>query len=161
MLKSNHNRIVLVTVSFILIGALLCSLAGCASSTKKDYGTWLGAIGGGVLGGVIDDGGTGGIIVGTIAGGLLGRMIGHYMDESDRKKAAEALESTATGATTTWVNESSGAQHSITPKSDIYATPSGNCREFEQEVYVDGKREVVTATACKQAQEQDWSIRET
>ena len=149
------------SVALVAIGSLLLALTGCASSSKQDYGTWLGAIGGGIIGGAIDDGGAGGILIGTVAGGLLGRMIGSYMDASDRKKAAEALESTPTGETASWVNEDTGRHYSVKPTSDIYQAPAGNCREFQQEMFIDGERKVVTGTACKQAGDENWNITET
>lgn len=49
------------------------ALSGCSTMSKRDTGTVVGAVGGGVLGNVI----TGGSAVGTVAGAAGGAYIGN------------------------------------------------------------------------------------
>src|SRR5438309_11569635 len=94
------------------------SLAACETPpTKEQKGSVAGAVVGGVVGSTIG-GGTGrtvAIVAGTLAGALIGGRIGQKMDEVDRLKAAQALESTSTGQSATWKNPDTGAQYTTTP----------------------------------------------
>ena len=98
------------------------ALAACENPpTKQQTGTVAGAVVGGVVGSTIG-GGTGrtvAIVAGTIAGGLLGSHIGKRMDEADRIKAGQALESTRTGETSTWRNPDTGDQYAVTPTTHL------------------------------------------
>jgi surface antigen len=135
----------------MLVAASL-ALAGCETPpTKETTGAVAGAVVGGVVGSTIG-GGTGrtvAIVAGTVAGALIGGRIGSKMDEADRLKAAQALEATPTGQTSTWRNPDSGAQYSMTPTKTI-DSPTGPCREFTVKGVVDGKPEDVRGTACRQ-----------
>src|SRR6185503_21218062 len=96
----------------IAICAIL-PLAACETPpTKEQKGTVAGAVVGGVVGSTIG-GGTGrtvAIVAGTIAGAVIGGRIGQKMDEADKLKAAQALESTPTGQPSSWRNPDTGAQ---------------------------------------------------
>jgi len=97
-------------------------------------------------------GGTGrtvAIIAGTIAGGVIGNRIGQKLDEADRIKAAQALETSQTGQRTAWKNPDSGEQYAITP-TRTYETSGAHCRDFTFVASVDGKSETVQGTACRQ-----------
>jgi uncharacterized protein YcfJ len=72
--------------------------------TKEQTGAVAGAVVGGVVGSTIG-GGTGrtvAIIAGTVAGAVIGGRIGQKMDEADKLKAAQALETTPTGKHSEW-----------------------------------------------------------
>src|SRR3954471_219436 len=96
--------------SLVLVAAL--SLAACENPpTKEQKGAVAGAVVGGVVGSTIG-GGTGrtvAIIAGTVAGAVIGGKIGSKMDEADKLKAAQALESTPTGQRASWQNPDTGA----------------------------------------------------
>jgi surface antigen len=136
----------------IVCGLLIAALAGCETPpTKQEIGTVTGAVIGGAIGSQIG-GGTGttvAIIAGTLAGGYLGNRIGKSMDEKDRMKAAQALETAPTGQPTAWRNPDSGATYTVTP-TRTYQTSSGPCRDFTTKAVIDGKEETVNGTACRQ-----------
>ena len=133
--------------------AAALALAACENPpTKQQTGSVAGAVVGGVVGSTIG-GGTGrtvAIIAGTVAGAVIGGNIGSKMDEADKLKAAQALESTPTGRNTTWKNPDSGAQYTVTPTRtyDASGTP---CRDFTVDATIDGKPEKLTGAACRQA----------
>jgi uncharacterized protein YcfJ len=100
-MKRIHARVAAIAA------AALVTLPGCETPpTKEQKGTVAGAVVGGVVGSTIG-GGTGrtvAIVAGTIAGAVIGGRIGQKMDEADRLKAAQALESTPTGQASSWKN---------------------------------------------------------
>src|SRR5881394_736057 len=136
-----------------VLGAVALALAACETPpTQKQTGTVAGAVIGGVVGSTIG-GGTGrtvAIIAGTVAGAVIGGKIGQKMDEADKLKAAQALESTPTGQATTWKNPDTGASYTMTP-TKTYESGGTPCRDFNVNATVDGKPEVVQGTACRQA----------
>jgi surface antigen len=136
----------------LLAGCLALALAACENPpTKEQVATVGGAVVGGVVGSTIG-GGTGrtvAIVAGTIAGGLIGNRIGQKLDEADRIKAGQALESTQTGQQSTWKNPDSGEQYAITP-TRTYEASGAPCRDFTFVANVDGKSETVQGSACRQ-----------
>lgn len=137
----------------IAIAVCAAALAACETPpTKETKGAVAGAVVGGVVGSTIG-GGTGravAIAAGTIAGALIGGRIGQKMDEADRLKAAQALESTPTGQASSWKNPDTGDHYTMTP-TRTYETSAGPCREFSMAATVDGKPDKVNGTACRQA----------
>ena len=137
----------------IVASATLLALAGCENPPSKEK---MGTVGGAVVGGVVGStigGGTGrtvAIVAGTIAGGLIGNRIGKKLDEADRVKAAQALETSQTGEKTSWKNPDSGEQYAITP-TRTYETSGAPCRDFTFVANVDGKSETVQGSACRQS----------
>ena len=133
--------------------AAALALAACETPPTKQQ---VGAVGGAVVGGVVGStigGGTGrtvAIVVGTIGGAMLGSHIGKRMDEADRMKAAQALESTPTGQASSWKNPDNGSQYTITP-TRTYEANAAPCRDFTVNAMVDGKPETVKGSACRQA----------
>ena len=135
-----------------LLAAAL-AVAACESPpTKQQTGTVAGAVVGGVVGSTIG-GGTGrtvAILAGTLAGAYFGNRIGEKLDQADRMKAGQALESAKTGERTAWRNPDSGNQYAITP-TRTYESGGMPCRDFSVDATVDGKPEKVQGTACRQA----------
>jgi surface antigen len=142
---------------FVLIGA--CSLiAGCgAPGSRQQAGTGIGAVAGGVTGGLIARR-TGfnpvaGAVMGAVAGGIVGGAIGRSLDEEERRQLALASELAAeqpvvrqappkkvpwkrTDPKTNTVTASGW----VVPKSEPYQRPDGTtCREVTQSVSKDGK----------------------
>ncbi|MGH8657498.1 MAG: RT0821/Lpp0805 family surface protein [Gammaproteobacteria bacterium] len=137
----------LITVSL----AVTLLLGGCFTGTKQGIGTATGGALGGFVGSQIG-GGSGKLAAtaaGAIAGALIGSSVGQSMDDLDRMKAAQALESSRTGYSTTWQNPDSGAQYTMTP-TRTYETAKGACRDFTTQMNVDGRAETVYGTACRQ-----------
>jgi surface antigen len=134
------------------IVAILAFLMGCTGNyaTKENAGTLTGAAVGDV--GSQIGGGKGQLAAtaaGAIAGALVGGTVGKSMDEVDRMKANQALESSRIGYTTSWRNPDTDDTYSITP-TRTYETASGPCRDFTTQAVIDGKRETLYGTACRQ-----------
>ena len=133
--------------------ATMLGLAACETPpTKQQVGAVSGAVIGGVVGSTIGGGSgrTVAIVAGTIAGAVLGGRIGQKMDEADRIKAGQALETLPTGQRSTWKNPDTGTVYTVTP-SRTYEAGGTPCRDFTVDATVDGRPEKVNGTACRQA----------
>lgn len=142
-----------MTTKPIAIAALagVVFLAGC-QPTKENVGVATGGALGGFVGSQIGSG-TGQLAAtaaGAILGAMIGGSIGRNMDELDRMKARQALETAPTGSTVQWTNPDSGAAYAVTP-TRTYETAQGPCREYTTEAIIGGKVETVYGTACRQA----------
>lgn len=133
------------------------ALTGCENTTinKEDVGTVTGGVLGGVLGSQVHGSGrTAAIIGGSLVGAFLGGSIGKTMDEVDRMKVNQTLESTPTNKTSAWTNPDSGTCYQVTPTKTYYRETQGAtqpCREFTTTAIIGGKRQQVYGTACRQA----------
>jgi surface antigen len=142
----------------LLLAGVFAFLAGCAGDgNKADFGAFLGAASGALIGRQVDDG-AGGILLGAVLGGFFGYQIGKYMDEKDKARLAKSLQETPTGETDSWTNARSGKHFEVTPTSDTYAEAGKACRKFTQVVVVNGEETEVPGTACKAPSEPDWSV---
>jgi surface antigen len=164
-----EEKMMRVPARRLVAGVMLMAVAtaGCQPSggdtefgPKTGIGAALGAAGGGLLGAATHSGGVG-IAAGVLLGGLLGGAIGSQLDDQDRRTAAlttqRALESAPSGQTTAWQNPDTGHAGTVTPIR-TYQQPSGQyCREFEQTVTIDGKRQQGYGTACRQP-DGSWRI---
>jgi surface antigen len=146
----------LAAVLTIVVAATMTT--ACQTMSKRDAGTGIGAALGAAIGYAVDDGGIGGVLVGAAVGGIAGRMIGGHMEDSDRQKMAQALDETQAGETTRWKNEETGNEFAVTPTSAAYDQQEDRCRDFEQEVFIDGKREVIQASACRKTEDDPWVV---
>lgn len=146
-------------------GMLTASLAACDQNagTKQNFGTLLGAVGGGLAGSQIG-GGRGTLVavgVGTLLGALVGGEVGKSLDNADRavmqQTTTRTLETVPSGQTSSWRNPDSGNYGTVTPQP-AYQTSSGQqCREFTQTVTVGGKTQEAYGTACRQP-DGTWKI---
>jgi len=135
---------------FLLISSLVM-LAGC-NPTKQDIGGLIGAGTGAFVGSQIGNG-TGqlaAVAIGALLGGYLGGNLGENMDELDRRRANDALETTPTGNTVAWNNPDTDIGYKVTP-TNTYEEASGPCRDYTTEAVIDGRAEVVHGTACRQS----------
>lgn len=129
------------------------TLAGCQTPpTQEQTGAAVGGILGGVLGSQVGKGKgrTAAIIAGTIAGAYIGGAVGRSMDETDRLKANQALETSRTYQPTSWTNPDTHASYTVTPTRTYQASSGDYCREYTTEAIIGGKRETVYGTACRQ-----------
>jgi surface antigen len=135
----------------VLLAAGALALGGC-QTTNEQQGQVIGAIAGGLLGNQVGGGSgrTAATIAGTILGGFIGGNIGRQMDDGDRYQAARALESTPTYESASWQNPDSGNRYSVTPTRTYYAD-SSPCREYTTEAWIDGRKETIYGTACRQS----------
>ena len=140
----NYKTGIGLTLSILL-------LAGC-NPTKQDVGTLVGAGAGAYVGSQIGSG-TGqlaAVAIGALLGGYLGGTIGQQMDDLDRYKTQNALETTPTGSTAAWNNPDTGVTYNVTP-TQTYQSSSGPCRDYTTEAVIDGRAEIVHGTACRQS----------
>ena len=144
-----RTKIIAVATISILSLSLL---AGCQSTTaKRDTGVAAGAVLGGLLGSQIGKGSgrTAATIIGALAGAYIGGSIGSSMDQQDYQQANQSLERYPDNQSNSWVNPNSGNEYSVTP-TNTYSTNSGSCREYTTEAVIDGRRETIYGTACRQ-----------
>lgn len=133
--------------------ALTSLLAGCASEgPKQEAGMVIGGTLGGILGAQVGggDGRTAAIIAGTLAGAAIGGSVGKSMDDTDRLKAGQTLETVRTGVSSTWRNPDTGVEYEMTPTRTVETT-QGPCREYTMDANIGGKTETVYGTACRQS----------
>lgn len=140
--------------------ATLVSLAGCATyqGQQEQAGMVIGGILGGVLGSEVGGGRgrTAAIIAGTLAGAAIGGAVGRSMDEVDRMKTAQTLETVRTGVPSQWRNPDTGNSYTVVPTS-TYETSAGPCREYTIDAVIGGRPEKVYGTACRQA-DGSWQV---
>lgn len=137
----------------LLLAATLLSVAACTTQpTQQQTGMVIGGLLGGVLGHEVGGGGgnTAATIIGTLAGVAIGGAIGRSMDDNDRMKTAQALETTRTGVPTRWVNPDTRSAYRVVP-TRTYETPQGPCREYTVDAQIGGRTETVVGRACRQA----------
>ena len=140
----------LKALSISLLVATGLVLSGC-QTTKEQQGQVLGAIAGGVLGSQVGGGSgkTAATIAGTLLGGFIGGNIGRQMDDGDRYRAGHALESTPTYQSSSWQNPDTGNRYAVTPTRTYYDS-TRPCREYTTEAWIDGRKETIYGTACRQ-----------
>lgn len=153
------NRLIL---SFAAIFAL--ALAGCyeTTGTKQTVGTGAGAILGGLAGSQVGSGSgrlwaTG---AGVLVGALMGSEVGKSLDRSDMMYADRAnvrAHTAPIGETVSWNNPETGHYGTVTPVRDGTSTSGRYCREYQQEIYVNGEKQNGYGTACQQP-DGSWEI---
>jgi len=146
----------------VAILMLVVAATGCATIEDNPKAS-IGAFGGAAFGGLIAAaaGGGGAAIAGAVIGGaLLGAFAGNMLDQRDKRLAAEAqqraLESAPTGRPVAWTNPDSGHSGTVTPVR-TYQSGGTYCREFQNDVTIDGKKENAYGTACRQP-DGSWKV---
>jgi len=144
----------------IVAAGLSFAAAGCSQTTgpNESGGTILGALAGGLIGSQVGkgSGNTAAIIAGTMIGGMVGNSIGRGLDE-EAKRQAYGAQSLAlnSGKATKW-NAPSGSYGFVEP-GPVYAENSRTCRTYTHKIYINGRPETGTGTACK-AGDGTWDI---
>lgn len=139
-------------------------LACASNSFENNQKAIIGGVGGAAAGGLIAsafDANTAGVLGGIILGGLIGGAVGDRMDAADRREANQtthaALESKPSGTTTSWHNPDSGNSGAVTPIRTYQAQSGGYCREYEQEVTINGETQTAYGKACRQP-DGNWQV---
>jgi surface antigen len=145
-------------VAVLLVAVLL--VPGCAPQQfrQEDAGMVIGGVLGGVLGTQIG-GGRGqmaAIIAGTLVGAAVGGAVGRSMDDVDRMKTAQTLETVRTGVPAQWRNPDTGSQYTVVP-TRTWETAAGPCREYTIDAMIGGRTEKVYGTACRQP-DGSWQV---
>jgi surface antigen len=145
-------------IALLLAGTF--SITGCAyhQGQQEQAGMVIGGVLGGVLGSQVGGGHgrTAAIIAGSLAGAAIGGSVGHSMDEVDRMKTAQTLETVRTGVPAQWRNPDSGYNYTVVP-TRTYETASGPCREYTIDAVIGGRKEQTYGTACRQA-DGSWQV---
>lgn len=149
MKKGISQAIILIAVMFMTVG--------CVSS-RQESGALTGAAVGAVLGSTVGKGRNRyfSTWLGAVIGASIGSTIGRYMDEQDRMKTIDILETRRTNTATTWVNPDTRNSYTMTP-TRTYSSGEGPCREFTLDAQIGGNTEQVYGTACRQA-DGSWKI---
>ncbi len=139
-------------IATVLMG-LSIGLSGCANMNQQDVGTVAGGVLGGALGNQIG-GGNGRVLAtvgGTLLGAYLGGSVGKSMDDIDRMKMNQALETTRTNQTVSWKNPDSGNSYAVTPTALSTNAQGLPCRDYTTTVLIGGKRQQMYGRACRMA----------
>lgn len=140
--------------------AAAVAMTGCATyqGQQEQAGMVIGGVLGGVLGSQVGGGHgrTAAIIAGTLAGAAIGGAIGNSMDEVDRMKTAQTLESVRTGVPAQWRNPDTGNQYTVVP-TRTYDSAGAPCREYTIDAVIGGRPEKVYGTACRQP-DGSWQV---
>ena len=113
--------------------------AGCASNYEQ-AGALTGAAVGAAVGSTIGDGRGKALAIwlGAVTGAAIGSTVGKYMDEQDRMRTADVLETKRTNTATTWVNPDTQNTYTVTP-TRTYTVAEGPCREFTLDAQIGGQ----------------------
>lgn len=132
---------------------LVASLAGCVvPATQEQSGAVIGGVVGGAIGSQFGrgDGRIAATIIGALVGASIGGNIGRSMDDNDRMRIAQVLETQPINAQTTWVNPDNRNAYTVIPIR-TYNSASGPCREYTMDAVIGGRPEKVVGNACRQA----------
>ena len=133
---------------------LICSfaLAGCQNMSNQDAGTMTGAVAGGLLGSTIGQG-SGQVLAiaaGAMAGAYIGNNIGKHMDDTDRMRMNQALESHNVGQPAYWDNQKTHTRYKVTPVKNVTVAGNEYCREYQTVATINGQQQKMYGTACRQ-----------
>ncbi len=169
------------TGALILMVGTASVMAGCgAPGSRQQAGTGIGAIAGGITGGLIARHAgfnpVGGAVIGAVAGGGVGSAIGKSLDDEERRQLALASElaaeqpvvKSAPPKRVQW-KRTDPATNTVTasgwvvPKSEPYQKPDGTtCREVTQSVSKNGQTQSQDVTLCRtqvaQSDGSNWVI---
>jgi len=143
-----------------LAAAIGLGAAGCSQSTGPNEvgGTMIGAVAGGLIGSTIGGGAgkTAAIIGGTVLGGFLGNTVGRKMDENAQQQAYNAqYAAVQSGQRSQWQSQS-GHSGYVDP-GPVYRDAQGTCRRYTHTIFVDGRQQQGSGTACRQP-DGSWQI---
>ena len=151
--------LLMMTVSTLALGACQ-TLDG--TNNKQVIGAGSGAVIGGILGSKVG-GGNGQLWAtgaGVLVGALLGSEIGKSLDAADRQQMSQASYEAQTapiGQPVSWNNPDTGHHGEVVATRDGYSASGKYCREYQQTIYVDGRKETGYGTACKNP-DGSWQI---
>jgi surface antigen len=131
------------------------SYGDCRQDNRNDQvaGAVIGGILGGVVGNQVFKGERGlGTVAGMILGGVAGSQIAKSGDNCDQYYASYAYSDAFDRDPydrVEWRNPRSGNYGYVTP-AGYYRDRRGNqCRNYKQEIYINGRRQIAEGTACR------------
>ena len=96
------------------------------------------------------------MLTGSLAGSAPGSVAARAMDDSDRRRAAAALETSRDGESSVWRNRETGDSFVFTPTRS-FDRGGARCRDFKIEVTVGARPDGIGGSACRQA-DGSWRI---
>ncbi len=146
----------------VAVVAVAVALAGCSSSPSDSqiYGTAGGAALGAGIGRAVAATATQGTWVGALGGAVVGYAAGTYMDAAAEEKHARATIAVAEdGKPVSWSTDR-GNKGSVVAAGNAYADRSGrNCRPLKQDASFGDQHVNRDVTAC-QAKDGTWEVTE-
>jgi len=98
----------------------------------------------------------GSMLVGSLAGARPGSVAARAMDDSDRRRAASALDTLPDRESSAWRNHETDDSFVFTPVRS-FERGGARCRDFRLEVVVGGRPDGIGGNACRQA-DGTWRI---
>ncbi|MET3373501.1 surface antigen [Variovorax boronicumulans] len=98
----------------------------------------------------------GSLLTGALAGAAPGSVAARAMDDSDRRRAAIALDTASDGKPSAWRNHETGNSFVFTP-THSFARAGSQCRDFKLEVVAGARPDSIGASACRQA-DGSWRV---
>jgi surface antigen len=111
----------------------------------------IGAVGGGVVGGVASDGDPVAIAAGMLGGALLGTILSKTGDPVDRGCFGQALEHAPSHQVISWRNPKDDTAYRVTPLRTFETDDGRWCRDYTTVVTVGGRERTERGTACREA----------
>lgn len=139
----------------ILAGILIAILSSCAANKATIGG--VGGAGVGAIAGQAIGHSTEATLIGAAVGGGVGYLIGNEMDKYDQQKMTQTFEKGRSNHPVQWRNPDNGNSYTVTPQPAYKDQSARNCRKARIEAVIDGRREVVNSTACRN-QFGEWEI---
>lgn len=135
----------------------------CGQSSRNDQAA--GAIAGAIIGGVIGNNifkgeRAAGTVAGVILGGVAGAQLAKSGDNCDQYYASYAYQDAFDAdpyQRVAWRNERSGNYGYVTPDEYYQDRRGRTCRDYEQEIYINGRRQYAEGVAC-QSRDGSWQI---
>ncbi len=144
-------------MKYISILAIVSLLALSSCATRGQSGAAIGGAVGAVTGQAIGHN-TGGTLIGAAVGTMLGYLVGNEMDKYDRQQLDHMYERGVSNETSSWVNPDTGNRYAVTPQPAFQQGDSGRpCRKAEIDSWIDGRKETVLTTACRNSNGQ-WEL---
>ena len=147
MLKKNSMMIVAAILALGVSGT--GAFADECSGRDHTNGTVLGALGGGLIGGLAGHGNGLGIVGGALLGGLAGNAIARDMDCDDRPYAARSYHESFQGPVGQRHDWNRGPDRGYVVTNREYRRHGMICRDFTQVVYRHGREFNRDGTACR------------
>ncbi len=135
------------------------ALNGCAGASNEQTHTIAGSVIGGAIGHQFGKGSgrDAMTVVGAIVGGIIGGNLGRQLDQNDRRKVAQTLETAPNYKKVAWSNNNTNTQYTFTPVNNYEGNVNGyrtQCRDYVMDAWIDGRMQQVKGRACKNSQGQ-------
>lgn len=141
-----------VILSLTGTALIALALAGCAPGYNTPGATAVGAVTGGVLGGVISNSPVG-VVAGGLIGGTLGYMVGRNMDRQDMYYMQNAV---GAPEPTYWENPRTHVAYDVRPGA-YYRSNGMQCRRYMTKIRINGQWRSAWGRACR-APDGSWAI---